>query len=182
MRKLPLLCRLLERYSTAVIAKFKGEISMNTKIKKIIVILTSVITAVIILGTIFLGIFDKKYTLYTRPMPGATAIDGESYITFADIYITSFYTFFLHYKNPADVQLNYGALDIVDYYSVTCGFVGSGTKLDCDVVETNKNEAVLHYSGVGVDKDGVTTNVDDYWSVNMNDLWNGKYTNVSIIE
>ena len=50
------------------------------------------------------------------------------------------------------------------------------------MVETNKNEAVLHYSGVGVDKDGVATNVDDYWSVNMNDLWNGKYTNVSIIE
>ena len=35
---------------------------MNTKSKKIIVILISVITSVIIFGTIFWGIFDKKYT------------------------------------------------------------------------------------------------------------------------
>lgn len=91
-----------EQYSTAVIAKFKGEISMNTK--NCYTYLRYYICYYF--RNYILGIFDKKYTLYTRPMPGATAIDGESYITFADIYITSYYTFFLHYKNPADVQLN----------------------------------------------------------------------------
>lgn len=171
-----------ERYGTAAFAKFKGDIPMNTKSQKIIVVITSVITAVIIAGTILLGIFDKKYTLSVHSMPVAAAIDSESYISFAELDTISFYTFFLYYKVPTDVQLNYGASDIVDYYSVNCGFVGKGTKLNCDVVEATKDQTVLHYSGVGVDKDGVMTRVDDYWSVNMNDLWNGKYTDVSMIK
>lgn len=153
-----------------------------SKMQKIIVILTCVITAVIISATIILGIIDKKYTLSVRSMPAAVSTDGESYISFADLDTISFYTFFLHYKTPADVRLNYGALDIAEYYSDTCGFVGNGTKLDCDVVEASKDRAVLHYNGIGVDKNGAATAVDDYWSINMKDLWDGKYTDVSIIE
>lgn len=73
-------------------------------------------------------------------------------------------------------------MDIVYYYSNDCGYVGSGTKIDCEVIETNKKQAVLHYSGVGVDKNGKITEVDDYWMVNMNDLWNGRYTDFSKIQ
>ena len=71
-------------------------------------------------------------------------------------------------------------MDIVYYYSNDCGYVGSGTKIDCEVIETNKKQAVFHYSGV--DKNGKITEVDDYWMVNMNDLWNGRYTDVSKIQ
>lgn len=155
---------------------------MSPQIPKIIVILTCVITGVIISATIILGIIDKKYTLSVRPIHVAAATDGESYISFADLDTISFYTFFLHYKTPADVRLNYGALDIADYYSVICDFIGNGTKLDCDVIETSKDRAVLHYSGIGVGQNGAATAVDDYWSINMKDLWDGKYTDVSIIE
>ncbi len=147
------------------------------KAKKLFII-SAVIAVILILAAAFLIFFDRKYSLSVRPMPGATAIDGESYISFADLDDIDFYTFFLHYDAPADVQLNFGTLDIVDYYSADCGYVGSGTKIDCDVVETNKKQAVLHYSGVGVTEDGTKAEVDDYWTVNMEKLWNGEYTDI----
>ena len=162
--------------------QLKKVISMKIKNKKLFIVLTVVAVILIISAALLLGKYDKKYTLEVRVMPGATAIDGESYIEFADLGTVDFYTFFFHYIRPSDVQDNYGALDIVYYYSEDSGYVGSGTKIDCEVIETNKKQAVLHYSGVGVDEDGKLTEVDDYWSVNMNDLWNGRYTEVSIIQ
>lgn len=155
---------------------------MKIKNKKLFIVLTVIAVILIISAALFLGKYDKKYTLEVRVMPGATALDGESYIEFADLGTVDFYTFFFHYIKPSDVQDNYGALDIVYYYSEDCGYVGSGTKIDCEVVETDKKQAVLHYSGIGVDKDGKLTQVDDHWAVNMNDLWNGRYTEVSKIQ
>ena len=155
---------------------------MNIKNKKRFVLLIVISVILIIFGTVLLNKYDRKYILEVRAMPGATAIDGESYISFADLGTVDFYTFFFHYIKTSDVQDNYGALDIVYYYSNDCGYIGSGTKIDCEVIETNKKQAVLHYSGVGVDKYGKNTEVDDYWMVNMNDLWNGRYTDVSIIQ
>ena len=55
-------------------------------------------------------------------------------------------------------------------------------KLTARLLKQIKKQAVLHYSGVGVDKNGKITEVDDYWMVNMNDLWNGRYTDVSKIQ
>ncbi len=155
---------------------------MKIKNKKLFALLIVISVILIVFGTVLLNKYDRKYMLEVRTMPGATAIDGESYISFADLGAVDFYTFFFHYIKPSDIQDNYGALDIVYYYSNDCGYIGSGTKIDCEVIETNKKQAVLHYSGVGVDKDGKITEVDDYWVVNMNDLWNGRYTDVSIIQ
>ena len=67
------------------------------------------------------------------------------------------------YSVAYSILHNVGALDIVYYYSNDCGYVGSGTKIDCEIIETNKKQAVLHYSGV--DKNGKITEVDDYWMV-----------------
>lgn len=155
---------------------------MKAKSKKLFIILAVIAAVIVIAAAVFLSLFDKKYTLSVRPMPGATAIDGESYISFADLDTISFYTFFLHYPNPADVQPNYGALDIVDYYSEDCGYIGSGTKIDCDVIETAKEYALLHYYGVGVTDKNVSESVDDYWKIDMKQLWKGNYTETSIVD
>lgn len=108
-------------------------------------------------------------------MLDATALDGESYIMFADFGTVDFYTIFLHYKDVENFQSNYGALDIVHYYSNDCNYIGNGTKIDFEVVELNKKSLVLHYYGVGITSDGKSVDIDDTWKIDMTTLWNGEY-------
>lgn len=145
------------------------------KVKRIITIIACIIAFLLILAITFLLVTNKQYTIAPREMPGATALDGESYIKFADIDTVTFYTVLLHYDNAEEFQDNYGAMDIVDYYSVDCNYVGNGTKIDCEVVEKNKDRLVLHYYGIGVTSEGAAESVDDNWEINMKNLWKGNY-------
>ena len=152
------------------------------RIKKAVSILAYIIGLLIVAAAVFVLITNRQYTVEPREMPGATALDGESYIKFADLGTVAFYTYFMHYDDVGAVYPNYGALDIVNYYSVEKDYSGSGTKIDCEIMEKNKKHLVLHYYGVGVTKENFAENVDDTWEINMEDFWNGKYAKPVILE
>lgn len=151
------------------------------KKKKIIISIVSVILVLILAAASFLLIKNKHYTIDARPMIGATALDDESYIMFADFGTVDFYTVFLHYKDVEDFQGNYGALEIVQYYSNECLYIGSGTQIDFEILELNKKSLVLHYYGIGVTSDGKSTSIDDTWKIDMTTLWNGGYAKPELI-
>lgn len=139
--------------------------------------------ALLILLTALIVIFtvtNKSYTITVREMP-ATLLDEESFIEYADINKIIFYNWFQYYDNAGDVQPNYGALDIVYYYSVDCDYTGIGTHVKCEVVESGKDDLILHYYGNAVTGQGETVNVDDRWKVDMNSLWNGNYAGAELI-
>lgn len=146
-------------------------------------ILITAIFVILLLAASFAAfrLTDKRYTLDIRPM-AVTVSDPDSYVMFADIGKITFYDYSRYYDTPSLVQDNYGAYDIVLYYSVDCGYSGAGTKLNCKVVEQNQDKLVLQYYGTGVTADGSSTSVDDRWTVNMGNLWNGKYAEALITE
>lgn len=152
------------------------------KIKKAVFVLACIVGLLIIAAAAFVLITNKQYTVEPREMPGATALDGESYIKFADLGTVAFYTYFMHYDDVGAVYPNYGALDIVNYYSVEKDYSGSGTKIDCEIMEKNKKHLVLHYYGVGITSENSSENVDDTWEISMEDFWNGKYAKPVLLE
>ena len=151
------------------------------KKRKIFIIVVSIVLALILSVICFLLIKDKHYTIQARPMIGATAMDNESYIMFADFGTVDFYTIFLHYRDFENFQSNYGALDIVHHYSNDCNYIESGTQIDFEVVELNKKSLVLHYYGVGITSDGKSVDIDDTWKIDMTTLWNGGYAKPELI-
>lgn len=94
-------------------------------------ILITAIFVILLLAASFAAfrLTDKRYTLDIRPM-AVTVSDPDSYVMFADIEKITFYDYSRYYDTPSLVQDNYGAYDIVLYYSVDCGYSGAGTKLN----------------------------------------------------
>ncbi len=150
---------------------------MKIKSKRCLVAYVSIF--VCITAILVLVITNKQYTIEIRNIPGATSIDGESYIKLADIGDITYYNVLIYYNNIEDLQNNYNSMEIVNYYSQGLNYVGKGTQINCEVIEKNRQYFILHYYGQGITSENVSYIVDDYWKINMDDLWSGKPTKIS---
>lgn len=151
---------------------------------RIILAVAITAAAAAIAALTILAATNKSYTIDVRPLPGATYLDGESRIEFADLESLNYYNYRQYYSDIADIQQNYtdGALDIVNYYSLERGYIGQGTYIKCSVSEKNKEQLILHYYGAGVTSDNISENVDDYWIINMDKLWRGESTDAELCD
>lgn len=90
---------------------------------------------------------------------------------------------FARYKSAHGLWTDSVEWKLSQYYTLVRCYEATGTDIDFEVTEQDRNHAVLHYYGKGV---VITTfdeeNVDDYWYIDMKPFWTGEAPNVYKME
>lgn len=161
---------------------------MKTKSKSKFIIIGIIAVLIAAIGA-YLAKTNRTYTFEIRPMLGATYLDGNSYIEFADFEEIKYYDSFLHYEYNSETEslegfgenLQQGAFDILNHYSNECDFIGEGTQIKCEPIEQTRKKAVLHYYGIGITSSGTKVNIDDYWEYNIGKAFDGEMTTAVLL-